>query len=423
MSMTEQLNVQELHALFAAQLGNSTFPPPSSSRNASSHEGKGKGVRIPSKGPGRLCAASLSQSQVLQNLRTTDIIISSHPRSRNDPKMLDNSYVVCVITSQANEAIRALPNFPEPVKVLDPPAHEIRVHKDFGLGMFATRDLNVGDFIMAERPLFIMARGLGVDAKTLDHALDQMSDKRRDAFFALRNVKGYTRGPIQGIVDTNAIGMSGLPGHPQGAGVLCDEISRINHSCTPNSVWDWHLESFAMEIRALRPIKKGEQIFGSYNNTLDPRDERREFLLRRYKFHCVCPSCALPDDESRTSDARRAKLKLVEKKGPPSGFGYLRFPMWLNGPGSDNEVIDECLEAIELMEKEGVWPRNIWPPIFERLVIAYCCLEDAKNATYWARRASALYTAENSGDDGGWSAVAESPQELQEWWGARKHWR
>ncbi|KAI0071599.1 SET domain-containing protein [Panus rudis PR-1116 ss-1] len=335
---------------------------------------------------------------------------------------IDYPTVECFLTSRIKKAILALPNFPEAVKRSALPAYEIRVHKDFGLGMFANRDLDVGDLIVAERPLLI-TQIMQMRPQTMRDAIDRMEDSRRDAFYALRNVKGYTRDVTQGLSDTNAVGIPGLPGNAQEVfAAVCEAISRINHSCTPNCAWSWHLRSFAMEVRALKPIKKGEQIFAGYTSPLDPRSHRREFLSRRYKFHCMCSSCSLPDEDSKASDARRARLKAISQDQPGPGYPIPIFAWLSKSDNRDHEIVDRCMEAIHMMEQEQLWDVLVWPAILERLVIVYCCLADAENASFWARKASALFKASNFGDDGGWSAVAERPQKTK-WWGARQDGR
>jgi SET domain-containing protein len=42
-------------------------------------------------------------------------------------------------------------------------------------------------------------------------------------------------------------------------------FSRINHSCNPlNTVVEWEKESHRIEVRAVRMIKKGEELTGNY---------------------------------------------------------------------------------------------------------------------------------------------------------------
>jgi len=44
-------------------------------------------------------------------------------------------------------------------------------------------------------------------------------------------------------------------------------------------------------VRALRPIKSGEEICISYVDCLETTEQRREKLMSQYYFHCECDVC------------------------------------------------------------------------------------------------------------------------------------
>ncbi|KAH7354718.1 hypothetical protein BKA65DRAFT_394507 [Rhexocercosporidium sp. MPI-PUGE-AT-0058] len=66
-------------------------------------------------------------------------------------------------------------------------------------------------------------------------------------------------------------------------------LARANHSCTPNAfiVFD----SRTVSLRALRPIKREEQIFISYIDPTDDLSSRQSKLKHRYFFTCKCARC------------------------------------------------------------------------------------------------------------------------------------
>ncbi|KAI0076819.1 hypothetical protein K474DRAFT_1196426 [Panus rudis PR-1116 ss-1] len=371
----------------------------------------------------------------------TDTILTALPGRHDNPGILDKVAVQCIFTAQIHKAILALPDITQPVPQDDVPAYAIRVDRKRGLGMYATRDLDIGDFIVAERPLLLYPMGVPFRGPILTDAVNRMTNDRRDAYCALRNVNGYTGSFLSGIRDTNSLGVDGIPGYPYHIGAVCDVISRVNHryalsicisgvqvphhflsySCTPNSHWTFRVESFAIEVRAKAAIKKGDQIFAPYTFLDEPRSERRKILLKGYKFLCDCPSCSLPDSDSRVSDARRKRiLQLTHEEMRRDGIKILK---WLASPNTpDLQLIDECKDVINLMDTERIWPAAVSSAILQRIVQAYCAIEDAENASYWARRASKYFLADNLGDDAGWSLVAENP-EATDWWGLRKEAR
>ncbi|XP_072945054.1 SET and MYND domain-containing protein 4 [Epargyreus clarus] len=69
--------------------------------------------------------------------------------------------------------------------------------------------------------------------------------------------------------------------------------SLLNHSCAPNVVRFTMLGSGRMKLFALRPIKKGMQIFDNYgsHHALQDRSSRQASLKFQYKFNCLCEAC------------------------------------------------------------------------------------------------------------------------------------
>ncbi|KAL2815376.1 SET and MYND domain protein [Aspergillus granulosus] len=67
----------------------------------------------------------------------------------------------------------------------------------------------------------------------------------------------------------------------------------MNHDCDYNSVVGF--DGSEMYVKAIRPIKQGEQIFISYVDTTNRFPVRNKELLERYYFTCRCKKCL--DDE------------------------------------------------------------------------------------------------------------------------------
>jgi hypothetical protein len=96
---------------------------------------------------------------------------------------------------------------------------------------------------------------------------------------------------------TNAFRVTLADGSPIG---LCFEpmASLANHSCTPNAAIMF--DGRHMALRALDPIKMGEQIFISYIEITQTRAERRQELSDRYFFTCHCAKCDQDDGPYQT---------------------------------------------------------------------------------------------------------------------------
>eukprot|EP00602_Paraphysomonas_sp_CaronLab_P003190 CAMPEP_0185039102 /NCGR_PEP_ID=MMETSP1103-20130426/35601_1 /TAXON_ID=36769 /ORGANISM="Paraphysomonas bandaiensis, Strain Caron Lab Isolate" /LENGTH=383 /DNA_ID=CAMNT_0027577861 /DNA_START=474 /DNA_END=1625 /DNA_ORIENTATION=- len=85
--------------------------------------------------------------------------------------------------------------------------------------------------------------------------------------------------------------------HLLSSGLLCvfDTLSRMNHSCDPNTVVCTRVERGIIcgSIVALRSLKSGEEITMSYLSQLClPVSERRELLLSAFLFTCQCQRCS-----------------------------------------------------------------------------------------------------------------------------------
>lgn len=88
--------------------------------------------------------------------------------------------------------------------------------------------------------------------------------------------------------------------------VLCS----ANHSCDPNV--DQIFNQPETILRAVKPIKKGDEIFTRYIDVSNPRTIRQHELQNRYYFDCECPKCT-----KGPTDAADAFLKGPEKLGQP----------------------------------------------------------------------------------------------------------
>ncbi|XP_077285330.1 SET and MYND domain containing, class 4, member 4 [Arctopsyche grandis] len=69
-------------------------------------------------------------------------------------------------------------------------------------------------------------------------------------------------------------------------------LSLLNHSCSPNV--DRVVNNTTITLMALRPIKKGQQIFDNYgfHHAMSRYETRQEELFFQYKFRCACEACS-----------------------------------------------------------------------------------------------------------------------------------
>ena len=172
-----------------------------------------------------------------------------------------------------------------------------------GKGLFACLDILKGTRILSERPMFLMwpaplDKIEGEIAKKLKTL--PMADQKR--FLSLHNNYPGGKMPLFGIMKTNSAGM----------GAIYPTISRINHSCRPNSHNGWNTDTGYRTIPAIRDIKADEEITYAYDSA-GRSTLRRQRLQDTFDINCTCERCQLPPSKRRSSDIRLAR---IQRLGP-----------------------------------------------------------------------------------------------------------
>jgi SET and MYND domain-containing protein len=126
----------------------------------------------------------------------------------------------------------------------------------------------------------------------------------------------------------------------------------LNHSCDPNAVVGF--DQGTIFVKALRPIKDGEQISISYIDNTNPFAVRQKELLDRYFFNCTCSKCAkgtaTREDQFLTSNPDPSIVAMAEQKAadvPAPGKGHAMPP---------TGVAINLAAAMETLRETGIWP-------------------------------------------------------------------
>ncbi|KAJ7772743.1 hypothetical protein DFH07DRAFT_768028 [Mycena maculata] len=262
-----------------------------------------------------------------------------------------------------------------------------------GMGLFATRALKTGDLILSDRPLYVGARGVGVAyppsltweqyqqlalnelEKCVKVSVMRMRPEAKEAFMALKNShKEDGSGPIVGIIRTNALSVDGLrPGvkdETKSYSAVCKDISRLNHSCSPNTQPCWNLPSFSFELFAVRDIAAGEELTFQYVD-VECSAAARNKALKPYDFVCTCAACKDPK-----SDARRAAIRSL---GAPTVYTWV-----FNMMSPDDFVSAQCRRQLALIAREGLEHLTVYYDLMESMLENYITLGDAQEASEWA---------------------------------------
>ena len=205
-------------------------------------------------------------------------------------------------------------------------------------------------------------------------------------------------------------------------------------SCLPNATWKFDLETCTYTLRAVDPIRTGQQVTIGYVARYYKHATRQEELLRRYKFQCKCTVCVRPPFERERSDLRRALLysrsrDVIIKRDDAAFEEWLargapnRPLMKLVSPsqvmkslqGDEVDGFNKAKIAWSVMEEERWFPEQVWEAVVVRLVRGFAVLEDEAAVRKYALAAVVLKKT-FAGTDGGWAAVARNPRQT-DWWG------
>ncbi|CAK5281855.1 unnamed protein product [Mycena citricolor] len=299
----------------------------------------------------------------------------------------------CLFFSGSKEVLLSIAGFPHEMQQPSEAAHRVGPAGDKGLGMFSTRLIGAGELIMSERPLAILPRGMPTPVppnftqkQAMQLAMDEheqmcaiavnrLLPEAKAAFWALTNThKEDGSGPIAGIMRTNGIAAENLrPGVQSAMGIysaVCKEISRMNHSCRPNTQPVFHPASLSFRLYAVRDIPQGEELTFAYTNIQMPAGHRNR-ALRPYQFTCRCSACL----NAKLSDKRRKKI---------AGFAPDVRSWAADHTLTDDWLIVQCREQLERIDSEGFEADEAYYDALKTLMEFYLCLGDAENAAVWA---------------------------------------
>ncbi|KAF8875756.1 hypothetical protein BD779DRAFT_1475919 [Infundibulicybe gibba] len=308
----------------------------------------------------------------------------------------------CLVTNKIKAKILSTPGFPTPL-VRPPRAHHIDSSPGKGLGIFATRDLDMGDLIHVERPLLVIPsctthvkvkcpQGWSEEqvewAKLFEwdkqcyRALERLEPEAQGAYLSLANVHTEDgTGTTHGILRTNGFGIDGLAdtvGTSEAPYIgVCKEFSRANHrhegitSCRPNVTRYFDQKAFAYHFSAARPIKTGEEMTVAYSVLSGVRSVRQQGY-QRYGFDCDCPACG-PDSEA--SDQNRLDIA-ASVDGLDSNYAA-----WLRDKTlPKDELIKTSRWWMKVIESEGLECLPVYRRHLGAIYRAYVALGDKENA-------------------------------------------
>lgn len=133
-------------------------------------------------------------------------------------------------------------------------------------------------------------------------------------------------------------------------------------------------------VKAVRPIKKDEQVFISYIDTTTPYEVRRRELKERYFFDCQCPKCAkgtdTPEDRFSGTPQDMSALEIAERQA---------LELMQSASAADTEPADAIKKletAIHALHQTTVWPitRQPYASLRDQLIVLLLAAGDFTRA-------------------------------------------
>ena len=210
-----------------------------------------------------------------------------------------------------------------------------------GKGLFATKKILEGEVILEEYPLFtqnglllpyefktffypnideetkakiLQLHDPAEDFKKLDGRTAKKLIKKRPILRHYKEAKSDKINKIFRIIDSNRLQICNFPAlYSDTESGLYNNISRINHSCVPNTTWTWVMGDFKRrQVRAIMDIEEGEEITVCYRNEMKffygSRESRQQQMLEHGAFLCQCSQCSLEGEDLEENERIRTEL-------------------------------------------------------------------------------------------------------------------
>lgn len=148
------------------------------------------------------------------------------------------------------------------------------------------------------------------------------------------------------------------------------------YSCAPNAVVHFDVRTFSSQLRVLRDIKKGEEIFISYCNISDTTAARQE-KLAPYGFVCKCARC------TDVNSDKTCREILTSVQGLPYGF------QMTSGVAAATTALETSLKWLAVIEAEGLQELGAYDDHINVVMRASVATMKVENVINYGQRRSA----------------------------------
>ncbi|CAG8983165.1 hypothetical protein HYALB_00010313 [Hymenoscyphus albidus] len=261
--------------------------------------------------------------------------------------------------------------FPPHVNNFSNPPYEVRNVPGRGNGLYATRQIELGEVIVAETPVGIFQSDAFPHDKALKYqyinaAFKSLPSETQEAFMKMAAMHGGKEDEITERIHTNSF-------HGEFAGLehfmVFPQTAFMNHDCRPNGMYFFDPNTLIKSTHAARTILPGEELTINYISLLRLHKERQEHLLDVWGFKCTCDLCSASQGKIQISDFRIQQIRYIHDglaDWSASSYATIAMAEWL----------------IELYEEEHLWASRPISYVFAAL--AYNGVGDAEKARAFA---------------------------------------
>ncbi|KAF8146866.1 hypothetical protein K438DRAFT_1689322 [Mycena galopus ATCC 62051] len=336
-------------------------------------------------------AEEVAANAPLEGLPENMLLYTSQPSKLMSatPANSPDGWTECMMYPDAKAFILATPGFPAPILRPSSLKYRLTPIPDKGQGLVSTAQLRACDLILSERPLTMTLTASGIPIRfpkaftarekylaaiyeweqNLKLMFDRLHPDYQAAFMALANSHKHDgSGPILGVIRTNGLGLVLPVGkytveeqetlYKGRYTAVCKEISRANHSCSPNTTAHFDIVTFSYQLYAVRNIAQGEELTIAYAGLSLPA-EIRQSKLEPYGFRCTCSACCAPS----TSNIQRATALTMQIAN-----------------------IDDGLVKLALIEENGLQACDEYCDALKTVMDLYIALGDAENGSMYAKK-------------------------------------
>ncbi|KAL8948105.1 MAG: hypothetical protein Q9222_005684 [Ikaeria aurantiellina] len=228
----------------------------------------------------------------------------------------------------------------EPCNTFGPQLYSIQDIPGKGHGLVAGVDIDQGQRILREAPLFTSSLRWVAYKDFEDHlagTLSSLPATVQAQFFSLHNANPQNEYPLQARFLTSCLPCN----DDQTEGAIFANASLINHSCRANCSVCFNAEDGIAAVYATRNITAGEELTINYVFGLTSA-VRADKLKRLFDITCSCDLCSSPAAAIARSDAQRMKIqRFFDAVGNPDRVA--------NQP---KKCIAQCALLLKLIKKE-----------------------------------------------------------------------